>query len=163
MENIRPITVNDDDKIAKIIRNNLEAYHLNIPGTAYFDPELEHLSGYYGENPKKREYLIATDESGEVIGGVGISEFKGFENCGEIQKLYLSDKAKGKGIGKELMKAIEETARKKGYSRLYLETHSVLKAAIGLYEKIGFYEIDKPKAILHTTMDRFYMKDISHV
>ena len=161
MNNIRTITEDDDAKIVKIIRANLEAYHLDIPGTAYFDPELEHLSRYYAENPEKREYLIATDESGEVIGGVGIAEFNNFENCAEIQKLYLSDKAKGKGMGKQLMHAAEETARQKGYSKLYLETHSVLKVAIGLYEKIGFYEIEKPKAVLHTTMDRFYMKDIS--
>ena len=161
MNNIRTITEDDDAKIVKIIRVNLEAYHLDIPVTAYFDPELEHLSRYYDENPEKREYLIATDESGEVIGGVGIAEFNDFENCAEIQKLYLSDKAKGKGMGKQLMQAAEETARQKGYSKLYLETHSVLKVAIGLYEKIGFYEIEKPKAVLHTTMDRFYMKDIS--
>ena len=58
------------------------------------------------------------------------------------------------------MQAAEETARQKGYSHLYLETHSVLKAAIGLYEKMGFHEIGKPESVLHTTMDKFYVKDI---
>ena len=97
---IRPIMEKDDTKIVRIIRAYLEAYHLDIQGTAYFDPELEHLSRYYAEKPEKREYLIASDENGEVIGGIGVAEFHGFENCAELQKLYLSDKAKGKGMGK---------------------------------------------------------------
>ena len=34
----RRITAEDDEAIAKIVRTNLEKMHLNIPGTAYFDP-----------------------------------------------------------------------------------------------------------------------------
>ena len=41
---IRPITADDDAAIAAIIRDNLRAAHLDIPGTAYFDPELDHLA-----------------------------------------------------------------------------------------------------------------------
>ena len=42
--NMHMITEDDDAAIAAIIRANLERYHLDIPGTAYFDPELDHLS-----------------------------------------------------------------------------------------------------------------------
>ncbi len=156
---IRPITELDDAQIAKIIRNNLEAYHLDIPGTAYFDPELEHLSKYYAEQPKKRAYLILT-QGNQVLGGVGIAEFPGFADCAEIQKLYLSDRVKGNGLGKRLMQEAEETARAMQYHCLYLETHSALKAAIGLYEKLGFQKIEKPATVLHSTMDRFYLKSL---
>ena len=38
---IRPIKAEDDTKIAKIIRYNLERFHLDIPGTDYFDKELD--------------------------------------------------------------------------------------------------------------------------
>ena len=41
MLNYREITPADDGAIAKIIRANLERFHLNIPGTVYFDPELD--------------------------------------------------------------------------------------------------------------------------
>ena len=157
----RPISEADDPLIAKIIRYNLEKAHLDIPGTAYFDPELDHLSAYYEADPVKRAYLIAENEAGEVIGGVGISDFSGFENCGEIQKLYLSENAKGKGIGKALMWAIQNKAGEMGYESVYLETHSNLKTAIHLYEKLGFYQIERPRAVLHTTMDRFYKKELT--
>lgn len=72
----------------------------------------------------------------------------------------FSDAAKGRGIGKRLMQTIEDFARAAGYERLYLETHSDLQAAIHLYEKLGFRQIDKPDAVLHSTMNMFYLKDI---
>ena len=129
-KHIHLITEEDDAAIAGIIRENLEKYHLDIPGTAYFDPELDHLSGYYNSRPEQRAYFILTDEAGRVIGGVGIAEFQGCRHCVEIQKLYL-------------------------------EMHSNLKAAIHMYEKYGFRLIGQPQTVVHGTMDRFYVKDIS--
>ena len=114
---IRPITPEDDPKIARIIRDNLERFHLDIPGTAYFDKELDTLSRYYNALPEKRRYFIA-ESVGVVIGGVGIAEFDGFASCAEIQKLYLSDEAKGKGLGKKLMQTAEDFAVSVGCSRL---------------------------------------------
>lgn len=159
-DRIRPIVASDDPKIAKIIRDNLKKFHLDIPGTAYFDSELDALSKFYNALPAKREYFIVTDEDSVVIGGVGIAEFEGIENCAELQKLYLSDAAKGKGLGKKLMQTAEEFARNAGYSKLYLETHTNLQTAIGLYEKLGFNKIDKPDTVLHSTMNRFFLKTL---
>ena len=162
MENItiRPITSADDAEIARIIRENLEAYHLDIPGTAYFDPELDCLSAFYRAQPDKRAYFVAAYDDGTVIGGAGVAEFAGFDHCAEIQKLYLSDPAKGKGLGKRLMQTAEAFARSAGYDNLYLETHCNLEAAMGLYEKLQFRQIEKPAAVLHSTMNRFYRKRI---
>ena len=39
MLHYRKIEAADDAEIARIIRSNLEKLGLNIPGTAYFDPE----------------------------------------------------------------------------------------------------------------------------
>lgn len=60
----------------------------------YFDPELNHLSKYYGSDPQKRVYYIAFGENGEMIGGVGAAEFTGIPDCAELQKLYLTDSAR---------------------------------------------------------------------
>ena len=157
---IRPITAQDDQAIAEIVRQNLRAYHLDIPGTAYFDPELDCLSEYYSAQPDRRRYFIAEQEDGTVVGGVGIAEFSGFEDCAELQKLYLADEAKGKGFGKQLIRTAEQYAKAAGYRLLYLETHTNLETAIGLYEKLGFRRIEKPVAVLHSTMNRFYLKQL---
>ncbi len=156
----RKITNADNKRVAEIIRANLEKLRLNIPGTAYFDPELDNLSAYYESSPEKRVYFVALDENEKVIGGVGVAEFEGIENCAELQKLYLDDSAKGKGCGKELMRIAEEWAKSAGYEKLYLETHTNLSAALNLYEKTGFVQIEKPCPTLHTTMNRFYIKKL---
>lgn len=154
------IMKDDDAAIAAIIRANLERYHLNIPGTAYFDPELDHLSRYYNSGSEARTYFILTEESGRVIGGAGMEKFPGVDRCAEVQKLYVAEGWKGRGYGKLLMKTIEEYARAAGFCRLYLETHSNLEVAMRMYEKYGFHLIGRPESVVHSTMDRFYMKEL---
>lgn len=154
------ITKDDDAVIAAIIRANLERYHLDIPGTAYFELELDHLSRYYNSGSEARTYFILTEESGRVIGGVGMEKFSGFDRCAEVQKLYVAEGWKGRGYGKLLMKTIEEYARAAGFRRLYLETHSNLEVAMRMYEKYGFHLIGRPESVVHSTMDRFYMKEL---
>lgn len=161
MLHYRKIEANDDAEIAKIIRTNLEKLHLNLPGTAYFDPELEHLSSFYNSYPERRAYFVAL-EDGRVIGGAGIAEFPGIEACAELQKLYLDDSVKGKGYGKALMQIAEDWARAAGYKALYLETHTNLSVALKLYEKMGFRQIERPCSTQHSTMNRFYLKELSH-
>lgn len=155
---IRPIAPGDDAPLARIIRTNLEKFHLDIPGTAYFDPELDHLSRYYGAAPNLRAYFVAVDEAGRVLGGVGLAEFSGFSHCAELQKLYLAEEVKGRGLGTRLMRQVQSCARGLGYGQMYLETHSNLQAAIRLYEKLGFQRIQRPAGAMHGTMDHFYLK-----
>ena len=155
---IRRLTAADNARIAEIARGNLKKFHLDLPGTAYFDPELDHLSTYYDAAPERRAYFVAADPCGRVVGGVGAAEFDGSAHCAEVQKLYLTDAAKGRGLGRELMRVIEDFARRAGYRQLYLETHTNLTAAIHLYERMGFQQIDRPAAVCHSTMDRFYQK-----
>ena len=157
---IRPIRKSDDKLLAPIIRKNLEAYRLNIPGTAYFDPELDHLSQFYGSEPDSRAYFVLTDEAGKVLGGAGFAEFPGLPDCAELQKLYLTDAAKGNGLGRGLVETVELYAECMGYKRLYLETHSSMKQAAALYQKMGFTLIAKPEGVVHATMDRFYIKEL---
>ena len=158
--NYREITSQDDAALAKIVRDNLKANGLNLPGTVYFDDNLDHLSDFYLDEKHKRFYYVLVDDKDNVIGGIGLAEFEFFESCAELQKLYLADSAKGNGIGYKLIKLIENKAREYGYKRLYLETHTNLAAAIHIYEKCGFRAIEKPSGVVHATMNRFYIKEL---
>ncbi len=160
MLNYRKLEAKYDAQIAAIIRTNLERFHLNVPGTAYFDPELNHLSTFYDADPEKRAYFVVLNKNETVVGGIGVAEFTGIENCAELQKLYLDDSAKGKGYSKELIHLAEDWARSAGYQNLYLETHTNLEVARKLYERIGFAEIEKPSSVQHSTMDHFYLKKL---
>lgn len=155
----REITEADDAILAGIIRANLEAVGLDIPGTAYFDPELDHLSRYYLADKNARFYYIVTRDD-EIIGGIGLSRLDFFDDCAELQKLYLTDAAKGSGIGYTMIEKIEEKARELGYKKIYLETHTNLGAAIHIYEKSGYALTEKPPEAVHSTMNRFFIKDL---
>ena len=156
----KKLSPDHDMAIAELIRNNLKANKLDIPGTVYFDENLYHLSDFYNMEPDKRIYYVLVDEKDTVIGGIGIAEFEGIEDCAELQKLYLDDSVKGKGLSYEMMKIAEESAGKLGYKRVYLETHDNLRVAIHLYEKCGYKEIERPAAVVHSTMNRFFLKEL---
>ena len=95
-----------------------------------------------------------------MIGGIGFAEFDGFDECCELQKLYLDETARGQGLGYEMIRHIEEQARSLGYRRIYLETHTNLAAAIHVYERSGYREIPRPASVVHSTMNRFYLKEL---
>ena len=149
-----------DKDLAALIRELLEKHHLDIPGTAYYDESLDHLSLYYGAKPDERQYDVVLDEAGKLVGGIGLAEFPAIENCCELQKLYLADREQGSGFGYEMIRHIEEKARGLGYEKIYLETHTNLEAALHIYERSGFRAIQQPESVVHSTMNRFYIKDL---
>ena len=151
----RPLAPEYDAAVAELIRGNLRKFHLDIPGTAYYDETLDHLSEYYRQ--PGRAYFVLL-ENGVVAGGVGLAEFRG--DCCELQKLYLADAVKGRGLGYELIRYIEGKARSLGYRSVYLETHTNLAAAIHVYERSGYREIPRPAGVIHGTMNRFYLKEL---
>lgn len=146
--------------LADLIRTNLKKYHLDIPGTVYFDDNLNHLSDFYLADPARRHYIVLLDDFDRLIGGVGLAEFEFFDDCCELQKLYLADEAKGAGLSYKLISLIEDKAKELGYKRMYLETHDNLAAAIHVYEKCGFKEIEKLEGVVHATMNRFFAKEL---
>ena len=130
---LRRITERDDAALAVIIRQLLEKHRLDIPGTVYFDKELDRLSRYYLAEPD-RDYFVAVDENGED--------------------------AQGSGYGYMMIEHIKNEASECGYKRLYLETHTNLPAAIHMYEKTGFREIERLPGCVHSTMNRFYLAEL---
>ena len=156
----RIIEPKDDLILADIIRTNLKAYNMDIPGTVYFDDNLNHLSDYYLASPK-RTYFIALDDANNIIGGIGLAELDFIDDTAELQKLYLIDAAKGQGLSYKLMALVERAAIDRGYKQIYLETHTNLKTAIHVYEKCGYKLIEKPSEVVHSSMNRFYLKKLA--
>ena len=155
---IRPITTADDAPLAEIIRASLRQHGLALPGTAYFDPELDHLSAFYDADTR-RAYFVAVDDAERVVGGCGIAEFSGATGIAELQKLYVSPEAQRHGLAHRLIATVEDFVRDAGYHRLYLETHHNLQAAVHLYRSLGWQTLDGPlPSSVHSTMDIFMSK-----
>ncbi|GAQ02242.1 GNAT family acetyltransferase [Companilactobacillus farciminis] len=62
-----------------------------------------------------------------------------------------------------MISLVEQTAKKAGYDKLYLETHHNLKAAIHVYHKAGFTKLAGPiEESLHSgAMDGFFIKSLN--
>lgn len=158
--NYRKLLPRDNTAMAELIRYNLKANGLDIPGTVYFDEIIWHLTDFYDEKPECRAYFVLIDENDRVVGGIGLAEFPDIEGCAELQKLYLADEVKGHGLGYFLIDLLEKEALKMGYDKMYLETHTNLQTAIHVYEKAGYLEIPRPEFVMHNTMNKFYIKDL---
>lgn len=59
----------------------------------------------------------------------------------ELAKMAVSPLAQGKSVGFKLGSAIIEKARALGAENVYLESNTILKPAISLYQKLGFRKV----------------------
>ena len=156
--NIREIKKEDNAQVKTIIQDSLKSLGLDIPGTAYFDPQLSNLYDYYNNLNQANYWVVEID--GEVVGGVGIAPFNEQDKICELQKLYLSPKAQGLGLSKKLMNTAL-TFASNHYDQCYLETMHKLKIACILYNKYGFSLLNEPlDGSEHSTMDAWYIKDL---
>lgn len=158
---IRLIQSKDNQAIKHILQADLKAAGLDIPGTAYFDDNLDYLSEYYHQK-NYRDYFVVVNDDGKVVGGAGFAEFDLTDKIAELQKLYLDESATGFGLSYQLISLIEQKAKQAGYNQLYLETHHNLSAAIHVYTKADFQKLDGPLKTSHHSgaMDGFYIKNI---
>jgi GNAT superfamily N-acetyltransferase len=111
----------------------------------YFEMEesdhkaLDHPEEYILE--KGGRILIALQNI-EPVGVCALVRMDDPEFDFELAKMAVSPKAQGKGIGWLLGKAVLETARSMGASKVYLESNTKLAPAINLYYKLGFKKIE---------------------
>eukprot|EP00930_Biecheleria_cincta_P061571 TRINITY_DN47138_c0_g1_i1.p2 TRINITY_DN47138_c0_g1~~TRINITY_DN47138_c0_g1_i1.p2 ORF type:complete len:118 (+),score=7.76 TRINITY_DN47138_c0_g1_i1:340-693(+) len=61
-----------------------------------------------------------------------------------IEQMAVSEKARGKGIGKKLLTWADDTARRKGCTRMILEVISKNAHAKGISEKHGYVTKERP-------------------
>jgi GNAT superfamily N-acetyltransferase len=85
--------------------------------------------------------IIVAIQNGTVLGVCALVKMENSIYDFELAKMAVSQEARGKGIGYLLGKSIIETARSLGAKRIYLESNSVLEAALSLYQKLGFQDI----------------------
>lgn len=102
-----------------------------------FEQELLDIKIQY-VRPKGIIYL-AYDER-KPVGCFGIRAFEG-DIC-ELKRMYLKTEMRGKGIGKQLLEKSIAVGKELGYLRMRLDTLPSMQSAIGLYQKMGFYEIE---------------------
>ena len=133
---IREIQFNDNSQIESVIKSIFIELHLPLTGTVYEDVETTQMFESYQED--KAVYFVI-DHEGQVKGGAGIKALPTEKpSICELQKMYISPDARGKGYSKQLLDICLEAAKSMGYTQCYLETLSELTTAQKLYKQYGF-------------------------
>ncbi len=63
------------------------------------------------------------------------------DETAEVRRIYLAEEARGHGIGRRLLDALEQHARDLGYARVRLTTGDGQPEALGLFRSAGYEEI----------------------
>ena len=139
---------------ANVIKTVLAEYHLPWqPTTA--DIDVLQVEKYYLQ--VDGEFWVVEDlSSGEIVATGAYYPISRGENAVEIRKMYILPAHRGQGLGKYLLAELEKSITAKGYQQIWIETASVLKEAVGLYEKYGYQSAE---GVETQRCDRVYVKN----
>ncbi|MDQ0602393.1 ribosomal protein S18 acetylase RimI-like enzyme [Streptomyces canus] len=131
---IRHATLDDEDTLGRLDRATWSTLHAVSPRP---QPPYE---PFYGERFGPRDHLVA-ELDGVLVGYLRL----GFPTplaCNahvrQIQGLVVAEKARGAGVGRALLRAAQEEARRLGARRITLRVLGHNAPARGLYESEGF-------------------------
>lgn len=91
---------------------------------------------------RKHPALVATDESGRVLGFAALSPYSdrgGFTDLAEVA-IYLDASAHGRGLGSRLLRELIDRARVAGLHLLLSRVSGDQTASLALHRKLGFVE-----------------------
>ena len=111
--------------------NQLDKYQESM-----YPPESNHLDSLDELSKANVDFLAAYSDS--KICGIGA--VKVLNDYGEIKRLYVPDKYRGRGIAEEIVKELENCLIEKSIFTARLETGVHQLEAIGLYRKLGYSE-----------------------
>jgi putative acetyltransferase len=154
---LRPATNADCEPVRNLVFTVLAEYGLK-PDPTSTDADLRDIEQSYTN--RGGVFYVLEDKDGSIIGSHGlypvleerpetgdrrpeaptVSSLQPTASsltC-ELRKMYLHRDHRGKGLGKQLLEHALSEARRLGFTTVTLETASVLKEAIRLYERYGF-------------------------
>jgi ribosomal-protein-alanine acetyltransferase len=85
-------------------------------------------------------YLVAEDADGAIVAYAGLRAPAGSPQ-GDIQTIAVAAHARRRGLGRELLTALLDEARRRGAEEVFLEVRADNPGAQELYRAFGFEEI----------------------
>ncbi len=148
---IRPWQPADRQAIAAVIGTVLAEYGLG------WEPELAdrdvlEVEKYYLESGGE---FWTVEQQGKIVGSGGYYPIERGQQAVEIRKMYLLPTSRGQGLGRFLLAELERSIAQKKFQEIWVETATVLSAAVQLYESNGYL----PATGVETARcDRVYVK-----
>ena len=148
---IRDWEPGDRDAAARAIASVLAEYGLGWEPEGA-DRDVVEVERFYLEAGGE---FWAIERRGELVGTSAYYPVSRGEKAVEIRKMYLLPSARGQGLGRFLLQQLETAIATRGFRTIWIETASVLKEAVQLYEQRGY----QPATGVETLRcDRIYVK-----
>jgi putative acetyltransferase len=120
---IRSAQPDDLEAVRSFLREYAESLRLDLSFQG-FEAELADPLAFY-------ELVLLADD-----GCVALRRLD--ERTCEMKRLYVRSAARGSGLGRRLAEAVIAEGRRRGYSRMLLDTLPTMAAAQALYRSLGF-------------------------
>ena len=104
-----------------------------------FDPKSALPADPAELTPPRGNFLVVRAEDGNPIGCGTVRMLD--PKTAEIKRMWLAPEMRGKGLGRQLLDALEQAARDLGASEARLDTNDTLSTALSLYRNAGWQEI----------------------
>lgn len=88
--------------------------------------------------PPDGDFLVAVDADGTLIASAG---WRRHGDDAELKRMFTTKAARGRGLARRMLAAIESSAAAAGCRRVILETGDRQPEAIALYESAGYSRI----------------------
>lgn len=114
------------------------------------------------EHDRDAVHLVALDRAGDVVGTARIVRYEPAGAVAKVGRVAVSATLRKTGLGRRLMEAVHEEARRRGFTQIVLDAQVPVR---GFYERLG-YAAEGPEfmdaGIPHVRM-RFALRDASRV
>ena len=134
---IRLAAPEDAQTVARLLIAFRDWWGSSTPSDETFHTTVERLIG-----DPNTEYLLA-DDRGVAQLRYRLSVWTGTEDCW-LEDLFVTEDARGTGVGKALVEACFDRARARGCRRIELDVNEQNTGAIALYARCGFSTEPKP-------------------
>lgn len=135
---IRQVTAKDFDAW-KPLWDEYNAFYGRSGSTALPD-EITRLTWSRFLDPAEPMHALVAEQAGQLL---GLAHFlyhrtttNPRDNC-YMQDLFTTETSRGTGVGRALIDAVYEEARRAGAGRVYWQTHETNALAMKLYDKVA--------------------------
>jgi ribosomal protein S18 acetylase RimI-like enzyme len=134
------VTIAPEPADSDAARFCLEAYFRELAQRfdAGFDPAMS-ISASAAEMTPPAGLLLLARRDGRPIGCAALKLKPA--RIGEVKRMWVAPEARGLGLGRRLLEAVEAAAQQFGLAELRLETNRSLREAQALYRSAGYDEV----------------------
>ncbi|MGO9973959.1 MAG: GNAT family N-acetyltransferase [Solirubrobacteraceae bacterium] len=131
----RPMDAGDGRALADAMRAEIASMYEGL------DLDGDHMpaAGPAQLSPPNGAFLVGYDGSGKAVCCGGVKRLDG--HACEIKRMYVVPDARGRGVARALLGALEDAARARGYTVARLDTGPRQPGARGLYESAGYFAV----------------------